>query len=73
MVKLMGNPPDPDNHILLDESEVADEIRDCLEAYTRMGGNTILNEYIESTEPNGRTVMLYFENGQKFRLMVEEM
>lgn len=75
MGKLMGhyNGQDPDDEVVIDENSIADLLCDQFQLYTAEGGNDLQGVNVLDATLGGRVVTVEWANGQRFRVLVEEL
>jgi hypothetical protein len=57
----------------ISETELADELKEQLDVFTEGAGNDIFGFHVTEATANGRQVNVHFDNGQRFRIQVEEL
>lgn len=66
-------PSRDDDEVFIDENSIADLLCDQFQLYTAEGGNDLQGVNVLDATLGGRVVTVEWANGQRFRVLVEEL
>jgi hypothetical protein len=72
---VLGDLPahDPEDEVFIDENSIADLLCDQFQMFTAEGGNDLQGVNVIDATLGGRVVTVEWANGQRFRVLVEEL